>query len=148
MTDLDALIAAAELQFGDSAARYSHASWTRKKKPEYFCHVAMSYIVLGRPPALPADFWSGFPSHQRLSLSETQELAGKGRLHTTDEGVVLLVHQLTPPHPSDSPRPVGRAACLLNDEPVRLYVQPVMRPWAMQACHSTVSCHLSTIRSL
>ena len=53
--DLDALGAAAELWFGDSAARCSHADWTRERPVEPACHAAMRYIVLGRPPALPAD---------------------------------------------------------------------------------------------
>ena len=89
--DLDALGAAAELQFGDSAARYSYADWAREQQSEPACHAAMRYIVLVRPPALPADFLPGFHLHQRPSFSEIQELAGKGRLHTTDDGIVLLV---------------------------------------------------------
>ena len=108
----------------------------------------MRYIALGRPPALPDDVWSRFPSHQRPSFSEIQELAGKGRLYTTDDGTALLVRQPSPQPPSDSQRSVGRAACLLNDEPIRIYVPLPMRPWVMQACHSTVSCHLGTTRTL
>ena len=79
------------------------------------------------------DFLSCFPSHQRTSFSEIQELAGKGRLHTTDDGTVLLVRKPTPQPPPDSQRPVGRAACLLNDEPIRVYVPLLMRPCVMQA---------------
>ena len=120
--DLDALGAAAELQFGDSAARYSHTDWEREQQAEPACHAAMRYIILGRPPALPAGFLSSFPSHQRPSFAEIQELAGKGRLHTTEDGIVLLVRNPSPPPLPGSERPVGRAACLLNDEPVRIYV--------------------------
>ena len=94
-------------------------------------HAAMRYIVLGRPPALPADFLSGFPSNQCPSFSKIQELAGKGRLHTHYDGIVLLVRQLTRPHPSDSHHPVGRTACLLNDEPDRIYVPLLTCPWVM-----------------
>ena len=79
----------------------------------------MRYIALGRPPALLDGFVSCFPSHQRPSISEIQELAGKGLLRTTDDGTVLLVRQPTPQPPPDSQRPVGRVACLLNDEPIR-----------------------------
>ena len=43
---------------------------------------------------------------------------------------------------------MGRAACLLNHEPIRIYVPLLMRPWVMQACHSTSSCHLSTTRTV
>ena len=36
----------------------------------------------------------------------------------------------------------------MNDEPIRIYVPQLMRPWIMQACHSTASCHLGTTRTL
>ena len=39
-------------------------------------------------------------------------------------------------------------ACLLNDEPIRIYVPLLMRPWVMQACHSTASYHLGAKRTL
>ena len=118
----DALGAAAELQLGNPAARYSHADWAREEQAEPACHAAMHYIILGRPPSLPADVLSCFPSHQCSSFSEIQQLAAEGRLHVTDDGIVLLVRQPTPQPPSDSQRPVGRLACLFNDEPVRVYV--------------------------
>ena len=89
--DLDALGAAAELHFGDSAARYSHADWERGQRAEPTCYAALRYILLGRPLALPTEVSSRFPSHQRPPFLEIQELAGKGRLHTTDEDIVLLV---------------------------------------------------------
>ena len=108
----------------------------------------MRYITIGRAPALPPDFLSCYPSHQRPSLSDIQELAIKGRLHTTDYDIVLLVRNPTPPPSPDAPSSVGRAACLLNAEPVRIYVSLLMRPWIMQACHSTASCHLGTTRTL
>ena len=108
----------------------------------------MRYVVLSRPPSLPGDFWSCFPSYQCPSFSEIQELAGKGRLHTADDGIVLLVRQSTRQPPYDSQHLVGSAACFLNDEPIRIYVPLLMRPWAMQACHSTASCHLDTTRTL
>ena len=37
---------------------------------------------------------------------------------------------------------------MLNDEPIRIYVPLLMRPWVMQACHSTAFCHLGTMRTL
>ena len=114
---LDADGDAAEVQFADSVARYSHADWMREQEAEPTCHAAMRYIALGRPSTLPADFLSCYPTHKRPSFSDIQELAGKGRLHTTDD-FVLLVRNPTPPPPrSAEPSSVGRAACLLNDEP-------------------------------
>ncbi|CAB1110991.1 unnamed protein product [Ectocarpus sp. CCAP 1310/34] len=45
-------------------------------------------------------------------------------------------------------RPGGRAARLLNDEPIRIYVPILMRPWMMQVCHADASCHLGAARTL
>ena len=145
---MDALGAAAESQFGESTERYSDADWAREQQAEPACHGAMRYITLYRPPALPDDILPYFPSHQRPYLSEIHQLAGKGRLHATHGDTILLVRQPTPQPAPDSQRPVGRGACLLNVEPLRFYVSLVMRPWVMQACYSTASCHLGTTRAL
>ena len=89
------------------------------------------------------------PLAQASSLSDLNELAGKGRLHTTDDDIVLLVRNPTLlPTRSDKPNYVERAACLLNDEPVRVYDFLLRRPWIMQACHSTASCYRGTTRTL
>ena len=115
-TKLDALGDAAELQFADSVARYSHTAWEREQQAEPTCHAAMRYIPIGRPSALQPDFLSCYPSHKLPPLSGIQELAGEGRLHTTDDDIVLLVRNPTPPPTTpDEHSPMGRAACLLND---------------------------------
>ena len=146
---LDAAGNAAESQFDDSVARYSHADWMREQQAEPTCHAAIRYINIGRPSALPVDFLSCYPSHKRPSFSDIRELAGKGRLQTTDDDFFLLVRNPTPSLPNSTESgSVGRAACLLHDEPIRIYVPLLMRPWIMQACHSTVSCHLGTTRTL
>ena len=147
-TDLDALGAAADVKSGDSAARYSHADWAREQHSEPACNAATRYIPLGRPEVFPADVLSRFPSHQRPPFSEVQELVKKGRLHTTDAGIILPALQPSPPQASDTQPPMGRTACLLNDEPIRIYVPLLMRLWDIQACHSTASCHLGTTRTL
>ena len=85
----------------------------------------MQYTLLGRPLALPTEVLTHFPSHQRPPLSANQELAGKGRLHTTDEDIVFFIRNPTPAH--YSLRPAGRAAGLLGDEPIRIYVPLLMR---------------------
>ena len=127
---------AAELRFADSVARYSHADWKREHHVEPTCHATIRYISIGRPSALSPVVLACYPSHKRPSLSDIKELAGKGRLHTTDGDIVLFVRNPTlPPSRSDTPYSVGRAACLLNNEPVRIYVPLLMRPWIMQACH-------------
>ena len=144
-TRSDALGNAAELRFADSAARYSHDDWKREQHAEPTCHSMMSYVSIGQPSVLPPDVLACYPSHKRPSLSDIKELAGD----TTDDDIVLLVRNPTlPPTRSDKPNPVGRAACLLNDELVRIYALLLMRPRIMQACHSTASCHLGTTRTL
>ena len=76
--------------------------------------------------ALPTEVLARFPPRQRPSFKEIQELVGKGRLYTTDEGIALLVRSPTPtPY---SLRPAGRAACLCGDEPIRIHVRLLMRP--------------------
>ena len=111
-TKLDALGDAAELQFADSIARYSHADWGREQQAEPTCHAAMRYITIGWRSALPPDSLSCYPSHKRPSLSDIQELAGKGRLLTTDDDIVLIVRNPTPPSTTfGEPGSVGRAAC-------------------------------------
>ena len=88
-TKLDALGDVVQMRFADSVARYSHADSQREQQAEPMCHAAMRYITIGRPSALPADVLSRYPSHKRPYLSDIQELAGKGRLHTTDDDIVL-----------------------------------------------------------
>ena len=39
-------------------------------------------------------------------------------------------------------------ACLLNDEPICIYVPLLMLSWVMQGCHSIASCHLGTTHTL
>ena len=84
----------------------------------------MGYITIGRPPALPHDvLWCYTPRTSVLSLSSIQDLANNSRLHTTDDDIVLLVRNSPPPPALDAPSSVKRAACLLNDEPVRIYIR-------------------------
>ena len=89
-TKLDALGDVAELQFADPVVRYLHADWEREQQAEPTCYAAMRYITIGWPSALPPDFLSCYPSRKRPSLSDIQELAGTGRIHTTND-IVLLV---------------------------------------------------------
>ena len=92
----------------------------------------MPYVSIRRPSVLPPDVLACYPSHKRPSLSDIKELVGKGRLHTTDDDIVLLDRNPTLPSTrSDKPNSVGRAACLLNGEPIRIYVPLLMRPWIM-----------------
>ena len=68
----------------------------------------MHHISIGRPSALPPDGLACYPSHKRPFLSDIQELAGKDRLHTTDDDIVLLVRNPTMPSTrSGKPNSVG-----------------------------------------
>ena len=96
---------AAELRLADSVARFSHADWKRKQHAEPTCHATTRYISIGRSSVLPPDFLACHPSPKRRSLSDIQELAGKGRLHTTDEEIVLLVRNLRLPQTSSDENP-------------------------------------------
>ena len=155
-TRSDVLDDAAGLRFADSVARFSHADWKREQHAESTCQSTIRYISIDRPSALPPDVLACDASPKRPSLSDIQQLAGKGPLHTTDDDIVLLVRNPTPrprnptppPTRSDKPNSVGRAACLPNDETVRIYAPLLMRPWVMQACQSTASCHLGIPRTL
>ena len=84
-TKLDALDDVDELQFAHSVARFSRTGWEREHQVEPTCHAAVRFITIGRPPALPPDFLSCYPSHKRFSFSDTQELANRGRIHSTDD---------------------------------------------------------------
>ena len=130
------------------AAEVRYAGWKREQHAEPMCHAMMRYVVIGRPSVLPPDILGGYLSHSRPSISDMKELAGKGRLHITDDDSVLLIRNPTLLPRSDKHNSVGRAVCLLNDEPVRIYDPLLMRSSIMQYCHSTASCHLGTTRTL
>ena len=143
-----ALHSSADLAFRASVDRFSHADWAREQRNEPVCDAAIRFILLGRPSALPSDFLDHLPSVRRPPLLEIRDLSNKGRLHVDDDGLVLLVRKPTAPPSSATTRPGGRAARLLNDEPIRIYVPMLMRPWIMQACHADASCHLGAARTL
>ena len=95
--DLDALGTAAELKFGDSAARSSHADWVREQQAEPAYHATMRYIVLaGRRPYHPT-FHRVFPSHLRRSFLEIQNLLEKaGYAPPTTAADFFVVFSLRP----------------------------------------------------
>ena len=148
-TRSDTLGDAADLRFADSVARYSLGNRKREQHSEPTYHAVMCYVSIGRPSVLPPYFLACYPPHKRPSLSYIQELAGKGRLHTTGDDIVLLVQNPSlPPTRSDKPTTARRSAFFLNDKPVHIYAPLLMRPWIMKACHATTSCYLGTTRTL
>ena len=144
-TRSDAVSNAAELGLADSVARYLHVDWKREQHAEPICHATMRYISIARPSVLPPDALASYRSHKRPSLSDIQELVGKGRLDTTDDDSVLLVRNPTlPPTTPDKPDSMGRAACLLNDEPFSCGLGAgklvVRRPLATLAARARCAC--------
>ena len=74
------------------------------------CHAVTRYISIGRPSVLLTNCWACYPSHEQPPLSDVQELTSKGRLHTTDDDIVLILRTPTPiPSRSDKLNTVGRA---------------------------------------
>ena len=85
---------------------------------------------------------------KRPPLSEVRALAAKPRFYKYDDCILLLVRELTPPAPACRNTLGERAAHLLHDEPTRIYVPLIMRPWIMHALHANASCHLGVARTL
>ena len=92
--------------------RYSLSDWQREQQAKPTCAAAIPYLAKGSPKPPPADLLDGFPELHRPVLHEVLALAAKGKLHTTDDGIILLVrdpdfhsepvHHLHPhrwPHP-------------------------------------------------
>ena len=96
-----------------------------------------TFTNAGRPLGLLA-----FAS--RPLISEVLALAAKGQLHTTDDDTVLLVRR---PHAAISSQGVPTLPPPHN-QPPRVYVPMLMRPWVLHTCYSTTSCHLSVARTL
>ena len=111
---------------------------------ESTCHAAMRYISIGRPSVLPPDLLACYPSHKRPSLSDIELLAGKDRIHATDDDIVLLIPNPTPPPTGSDKTKLCWASCLLAKRRAGSQVRPLL----MCACHSTASCHLGTTRTL
>ena len=75
------------------------------------------------------------------------DLAAKGHLLQGDHASTLLVRKpitnaLTPATHS------GRRSRVPFDDPIRIYVPHLARPWITHACHADASCHLGITRTL
>ena len=138
----------AEIEFLQPVERYSHTDWAREQRTKPVCEAAIRYILLGCPSVLPDDFFLHLAPHKRPPLSEVRCLAAKSRLYRDNDGILLIVRKLMPLTPPCPDKSGGRAARLLHDEPTRIYVPLLMRPWIMHVCHTNVSCHLGLARAL
>ena len=138
----------AEIEFLESAERYSHTDWAREQHAEPVCDAAIRYPLIGHPLVFPDDFFLHLAPHKLPPLSEVHSLAAKSRLYEDDDGIFLLVRKLTPHTPACPDKPGGRATHLLHDEPTRIYVPWRMRTWVMHMCHDNASCYLGVARTL
>ena len=106
-------------------------------------HPALHTTRLPRPP--PSSLSNHLPSHKRPEVTDITDLAAKGRLLEGDDATILLVRKQTitgntPDNSHRRRRPF--------DDPVRIYVPLLARPWIMHACHAEASCHLGVTRTL
>lgn len=69
-------------------------------------------------------------------MSDLRLLADKCRLFIDDNGTLLLVRTRTPAAVVSADKTDGRAARRLDDEPTRLHVPLLMRPWIKQVLYS------------
>ena len=138
----------AEIEVIESVERYPYTDWAREQRAEPVREAAIRYFLLGSPSVLPNDCLLHVAPHKRPPLSEVCSLADKGRLYTDDDGILLLVWKLTPPDSVCPDKPDGRAARLLHNEPTRIYIPLLIRPWIVHACHANASCHLGVARTL
>ena len=119
--------------------RYSLSDWQQEQQAEPTCAAAIHYLAKGSPKPPPPDLLDGFPEPRRPVLHEVLTLAVKGKLHTTDDGITLLVRD-PDFHAIRNPSTISTRI----DGPIRIYVPMMMRPWALDTCHAVASYHLGT----
>ena len=138
--------AAAE-QLSNTLLSYSNRDWDKAQCADPLCDATRRYIQLGRPDPPPRSLCDHLPSHTRPGIADITYLAAQGRLLEGDDDSILLVRKpittdLTPNgHNSRRNRPPF-------DDPVRIYVPLLARPWILHACHAEASCHLGVTRTL
>lgn len=76
------------------------------------------------------------------------DLASKGRLYTENKGILFLVYDLTSLPSSKTMHNTGRVAHILGDDPLCIYVPPLVLPWTMKAYHWNTPCFLGVTRKL
>ena len=143
--DLDVQAAAAHLS--NTLLNYSHSDWEQSQREDPLCDATHRYIQLGCPQPLPTSLCDHIPSHQRPDPADILDLAAKGRLIQGDHDTILLVRGPA----AEASRPDGHPARLRRppfNDPVRIYVPLLARPWIMHACHADASCHLGVTRTL
>ena len=138
--------AAAE-QLSNTLFNSSHRKWDQAQRADPLCDATRLYIELGCPKPLPRSLCDHLPSHTRPETAFIADLPAKSRLLHGDDDTILLVQKpitaasVPDGHNSRRSRPPF-------DDPVRIYVPLLARPWIMHTCHTDASCHLCIIRTL
>ena len=143
--DPDVQAAAAHLS--NTLLHYSHSDWEQAQRDDPLCDATRRYIQLGCPQHHLTSLCDHIPSHRRPASTDILDLAAKGRLIQGDYGTTLFVRNpvTAASSPVDTPARLGR---LLFNDPVRIYVPLLARPWIMHAYHADASCHLGVMRIL
>ena len=140
-------IQAAAVHLSNTLLNYNHHDWEQAQREDPLCDTTRRHIQLGCPKHSLASLCDHLPSHQRPDPADILDLAAKGRLIQGNHDTVLLVRKPT----AAISRPDGPPARLRQpplDDPVRIYVPLLARPWIMHACHADASCHLGVTRTL
>ena len=127
----------AEQKLYNTLSGYSYSDWDRAQRADPLCDAARRYIQLGRPNPLPWSFCDHLPLHMRPEITDIVDLAAKDRLLQGYHDPTLRVRKPISGHRSPVP----------FDDPIRIYVPHLARPWIMHACHADASCHLGVTRT-
>ena len=132
-SDPDVQTAAAHLS--NTLLNYSHSDWEHPQREDPLCDATRRYIQLGCPQHCLISLCGHIPSHRRPASTDILDLAAKGRLIQGDHGTTLFVRNPVTVASSsvDTPARLGR---LPFNDPVRIYVPLLARPWIMHACHA------------
>ena len=137
----------AEQQLSNTLLSYSQSDWDRAQRADPLCDVTRRYIQLGLPDPLSRSLRDHLSPHTRRGIADIADLAAKGPLIQGDHDSILLVRKpITNALASETHS--SRRCRAPFDEPVRIYVPHLARPWIMHACHADTSCHLGVTRTL
>ena len=139
-------IQAAAVHLSNTLLNYSHHDWEQDQREDPLCDATRRHIQLGCPKHSLASLCDHLPSHQRPDPADILDLAAKGRLIQGNHDTVLLVRKPT----AAISRPDGPPTRLRRpplDDPIRIYVPLLARPWIMHACHADASYHLGVTRT-
>ena len=125
-------IQAAAAHLSNTLLNYSHHDWEQAQREDPLCDATRRHIQLGCPKHSLDSLCDHLPSHQRSDPADILDLAVKGRLIQGNHNTVLLVRRPT----AAISTPDGPPARLRRpplDDPVRIYVPLLARPWIMHA---------------